>query len=129
MVRMARDLQSCTEFDPSMLPQGVSLDSMLRAMEILAPTLIVLHGSTVSHKKYSNKKISDLDLICVSIKAAFWPVEQLQRKVKEVFGNLNFAIDLTIVSRNEFLSIIEGKSSLGESLSHGFSILYSEEER
>lgn len=124
---MLRAVQSCVEFCPDMLPDGVSLSTILDAMTFLSPIIVILHGSTISHKKFSAKKTSDLDIVCVSNKAAFWPLELLHKRIKENLGDENIEIDLSIVSYNGFLSIVNGKSSLSKSLSHGFSILHQEE--
>lgn len=127
VINMLRAMQSCVEFCPDMLPDGVSLRTILDAMVFLSPIIVILHGSTVSHKKFSAKKTSDLDIICVSIKAHFWPLEQFHKRIKENIRDENIEIDLSIVSYYEFLSITKGKSSLSKSLSHGFAILHQEE--
>jgi hypothetical protein len=127
LIGMLSGMQSCVEFCPDMLPDGVSIDRILGALDFLSPIVIILHGSTVSHKKFSAKKTSDIDMVCVSIKAAFWPLEQLHKKINENLGNQTIKIDLSIVTYNGFLSLVKDGSSLSKSFSHGFSILYYEE--
>jgi hypothetical protein len=109
-----------------MLPNGISRDRILEILWFLSPVIVILHGSRASNKRFSAKEKSDLDLICVSMKAPFWPLDQLYERVKEDSKREDCQIDLSIVSSKEFSSVVKGKSSLGESLSHGFSILYFE---
>ena len=127
LVNMLRAMQSCVEFCPDMLPDDVSLSTILDALRFLSPMIVILYGSAVSHRKFSSKRTSDLDIVCVSIKAAFWSLEQLHKKIRENFRDVNVEIDMSIISYNGFLSIVKGRSSLSKSLNHGFSILYQEE--
>jgi hypothetical protein len=129
LVNVLKTMESYVEFCPDMLPNDISLSRILNALRFLSPTIIILHGSTVSRRKFSAKKNSDLDIVCVTVKAAFWSLEQLQTRIRENLGNEGVEIDLSIVSYNRFLSIAKGKSSLGKSLSHGFSISYYEEKQ
>jgi hypothetical protein len=79
----------------------------------------------VSHQKYSEKEVSDLDIVCVSDKAAFWPIEQLLEGVNR---NTQWHIDLSIVTVSAFVSLLRknNSSSLAESFRHGFTIMYQE---
>lgn len=115
---------SYIEFKPSMLPKGISRNKLIKHFEFLSPIVLILHGSTISGKKFSEKKDSDLDIVCVSLKAIFWPLEQLYKKMNENLERENTKIDVSIITSNEFLSIKEVGSSLNKSLDHGFSILY-----
>jgi hypothetical protein len=130
LFRRLSNSESYVKFCPSMLPPSVTVKKILKVVEFLCPTTVILHGSNVSHKKFSTKKCSDIDIVCVSAKAAFFPLEQLHQKVKENIKKEGIEIDLdpSIVTPSAILSIIEGGSSLSKSLSHGFSILYCEEE-
>jgi len=114
------------EFHPCMLPKGISRYKLINFFGFLSPIMLILHGSTVSGTKLSMKKNSDLDIVCVSLKAAFWPLEQLYKRINENLENEDVKLDVSIITCNELLSIIEGKSSLSVSFRHGFSILYQE---
>jgi len=114
------------EFHPRMLPKGISRCILMNYFRILSPIMLILHGSTISGAKFSTKKNSDLDIVCVSLKAAFWPLEQLYERIYENLKNEDIEIDVSIMTYNELLSIVEGESSLSTSFRHGFSILYEE---
>lgn len=116
--------ESYFEFHPRMLPKGISRHKLMNYFKFLSPIMLILYGSTISGVKFSTKKSSDLDIVCISLKAAFWPLEQLYERIYENFENENIEIDVSIITYNELLSIVEGKSSLSTSFRHGFSILY-----
>lgn len=118
------NLESYVEFDPCMLPKGISRNRLMDYFEFLSPMMLILHGSTVSSKEFSTRETSDLDIVCVSLKAAFWPLEQLYKRLDKNLENDDIKIDVSIITQNELLSIIEGKSSLSISFKHGFSMLY-----
>ncbi|MCK4478192.1 hypothetical protein KAU88_06670 [Candidatus Bathyarchaeota archaeon] len=124
LVNKLANIKSYVEFHPCMLPKGVSRYELINFFEFLSPIMLILHGSTISSAKFSMKKSSDLDIVCVSSKAAFWPLEQLYKRVKENLENEDIKIDVSIITYNELISIIEGESSLSTSFRHGFSLLY-----
>jgi len=128
-VNILTNMESYVEFHPSMLPEGTSRNKLLSFFDFLSPIMVILHGSTVSKKKFSTKKQSDLDIVCVSLKAAFWPLEQLYEKMNETLQKEGVRIDVSIITYNGLLSIIEGRSSLSTSFGHGFSIMYPEGKR
>lgn len=123
LIDMLVNIESHVEFHPAMLPNGISRHKLMNYFEFLSPIMLILHGSTVSSAKLSMKN-SDLDIVCVSSKAAFWPLEQLYKRVKENLENEDVEIDVSIITYSELISIIEGASSLSTSFRHGFSILY-----
>lgn len=123
------NLESYVEFDPCMLPKGISRNKLMDYFEFLSPIMLILHGSTISTRKFSTRENSDLDIVCVSSKAAFWPLEQLYKRLDENLENEDIKIDVSIITQNELLSIIEEKSSLSMSFKHGFSMLYHEGKR
>jgi len=87
-----------------------------------------MHGSRISRLKFSTKRVSDVDIICVSSKAAFWPLEQLYKKLRENLKEDKNAIDVSIITYLELASIItEGSSSLSSSIDNGFSVIYMRE--
>lgn len=120
------DMSSYFQFEDKMLPNNISVESLKNGFNFLSPEVLLLHGSNVSGKKFSNKKTSDLDVICVSHKAAFFPLKQLYEKLESNFQKEKIKIDASIISCNELSSLIKCKTSLGVSLSHGFSIIYYE---
>jgi len=127
LVNILRNKKPYVKFHPSMLPKGFSVNRIVNALEFLSPMVIILHGSSVSKRKFSLKERNDLDVVCASIKGAFWPLEQLYERAKEDLRDDVVEIDLSIVTCNGLKSIIEGKSSLSKSFNHGFSVLYCEE--
>jgi len=120
------NMESYVEFHPRMLPKGISKDKLMTYFEFLSPMMLILHGSTISGKKFSKKKKSDLDIVCVSLKAAFWPLEQLYERISENLENESVKIDVSIITHSELRSVMDGESSLSTSFKHGFSILYQE---
>ena len=124
LINTLANIESYVEFHPCMLPKDISRHKLMTYFEFLSPIMLILHGSTVSGRKFSQKKNSDLDIVCVSSKAAFWPLEQLYERINEDFGNESIRIDVSIITYNELISVIEGESSLSISFKHGFSILY-----
>ena len=124
LVNTLVNMESYVEFHPSMLPNNISRHKLMNYFEFLSPIMLILHGSTISRAKFSMEKNSDLDIVCVSSKAAFWPLEQLYERLKENLENEDIKIDVSIITYNELISIIEGESSLSTSFKHGFSILY-----
>jgi hypothetical protein len=113
LVNTLRNKKSYVGFRPNMLPKGLSASRIVAALEFLSPFVIILHGSAVSNKRFS---------------AAFWPLEQLYERTDENLRSEVTGVDLSIVTHNGLLSIIDGGSSLSTSLDHGFSILYHEGE-
>ncbi len=126
LVNTLVNIESYIEFHPCMLPEGISKNKIMLHFGFLSPTILILHGSTISGTRFSKKKNSDLDIVCVSSKAAFWPLEQLYERIRENLENESIKIDASIITHGELRSLIEGESSLGVSFSHGFSILYQE---
>lgn len=126
IVNKLQEMSSYVEFRDDMLPDGLTVDQLLSKLSFLSPVILLLHGSKISHRKFSNKNYSDLDLVCVSVKAAFWPIDKL---MEEAQYNLRFdkiKIDLSIITNNGFSSIIDGNSSISRSFANGFSIIHYE---
>lgn len=114
-------------FDQSVLPKELSLKEILGHFNFLSPTILLLHGSHISKKRYSPSGKPDLDIICVSRKAAFWPLNQLYDRFYTNIKNLQTKIDLSILTYSQFLSVFQGNASLSISLNNGFTILYLED--
>ncbi len=113
-------------FNQSILPKKLSLDEILSYFEFLSPTLLILHGSLISKKRYSPSGKPDLDIICISKKAAFWPLNELYYNFYNKSKNLQIKIDLSILTYTQFISFFQGNTSLSISLNNGFTILYVE---
>lgn len=108
-----------------MLPEDITYYQLIEALAFLSPILIILHGSRVTGQKFSEKEFSDLDVVCVSSKAAFWPIDELFKEARK--SNLP-NVDLSIITLNAILCLLEksNSSSLAVSLRHGFTVIYSE---
>ncbi|MCK4827587.1 hypothetical protein KA005_68295 [bacterium] len=115
---------SYVQFNSSMLPEGMSLDNILQLFEFLSPEYIILHGSSVSKIRYSLEGMSDLDLICVTPKAAFWSLTELYSSFHEQNTRLEVPLDISILTNSELYSVIYGDTSLSVSMKKGFTILY-----
>ncbi len=115
--------ESYVEFRDDMLPMGMSASCLISIFEDLAPTMLIVHGSKVSSVKFSVKQISDLDIICVTVKAAFWPLKDLFATIRSKTAKVPIVLDTSIVTGNQLLSSISGNSSLWASLENGFSII------
>ncbi|MGD0996189.1 MAG: hypothetical protein ABR909_11780 [Candidatus Bathyarchaeia archaeon] len=120
--------RSYVKFQPCFLPKGTSCKKLIHYFEFLSPIMLIMHGSRISRLKFSTKRVSDVDIICVSSKAAFWPLEQLYKKLRENLKEDKNAIDVSIITYLELASIItEGSSSLSSSIDNGFSVIYMRE--
>ena len=128
LVSLLTNKKSYVKFHPCLLPKSISISKLVGYFEFLSPVMLIIHGSTISKRKFSTKKSSDLDIVCVSSKAAFWPLEQLYKKLRENLQQERNKIDASIVTYNELASmVIGGASSLSASFDNGFSILYRSE--
>ncbi|MCJ7496513.1 MAG: hypothetical protein MUO78_00015 [candidate division Zixibacteria bacterium] len=114
-------------FNKSMLPTDVSRENILKYLLFMSPSILILHGSQVSKKRHSSFGKCDLDIICVTIKASFWPLSQLYEQFCKNTRGVSTKIDLSILSYSRFLSVLKGETSLSISLNNGFSILYMED--
>ena len=112
------------KFNPRMLGDDITLNQLMSYFEFLSPIMILMHGSTVSKKRFSDKNNSDLDIVCVSPKAAFWPLEQLYNRLDSNLKHERTRIDVSIISVSEFITILDRNSSLSTSFTHGFAILH-----
>lgn len=120
-----KNKSSMVPFDESMLPNEISLEYLYKSLEFLSPVLLILHGSSVSKKRYSPVGDADLDIICVTIKSGFWSFDNLYEKFQENTKNVTIKIDLTILTCSRFLSVLEeNSSSLSYSLGNGFTVLW-----
>jgi len=128
LVSLLTNNKAHVEFHPSLLPNGISINELISYFDFLAPVILIIHSSTISKRKFSTKKNSDFDIVCVSSKAAFWPLSQLYKKLRENLQQERINIDVSIVTSNELISILTGgSSSLRASFDNGFSILYRKE--
>lgn len=111
-------------FDKSILPDGVKLEDILESLTFLSPVLLILYGSTVTRKRYSPSGESDLDIVCVTMKSGFWHLDHLYEEFKQNAKYMDVEIDLSILTCNEFCSVLDGNSSLSMSLTDGFTVLW-----
>lgn len=118
-------LESFKEFKEEMLPPHITSEDLLSKLDFITPYLIIGHGSRVSGNSYSTKSEQDLDLVIVSLKVAFWTLDELYNEIRTVFEkSYEDEIDFSLVTPRGLISHINGKSSLGKSLSQGFTIIY-----
>jgi hypothetical protein len=112
-------------FDQYMLPNNIQVEDICQCLEFLSPRVLILHGSSVSKKRYSPFGESDLDIICVTEKCGFWSMNHLYEKFRENTKNMPIKIDLSILTCSRFLSVLEeNNSALGDSLKNGFTLLW-----
>jgi hypothetical protein len=112
-------------FNRHMLPDNIQVEEICQCLEFLSPRVLILHGSSVSKKRYSPFGESDLDIICVTEKCGFWSMNHLYEKFRENTKNIPIKIDLSILTCSRFLSVLEvNNSALGDSLKNGFTLLW-----
>ncbi len=112
-------------FDQYMLPDNIQVEDICQCLEFLSPRVLILHGSSVSKKRYSPFGESDLDIICVTEKCGFWNMNHLYEKFRENTKCMPIKIDLSILTCSRFLSVLEeNNSALGDSLKNGFTLLW-----
>ena len=108
-----------------MLPDKIQVEDISIHLEFLSPRVLILHGSSVSKKRYSPFGESDLDIICVTEKCGFWSMDHLYEKFHENTKDMPIKIDLSILTCSRFLSVLEeNNSALSYSLKNGFTILW-----
>jgi len=119
-------LKSCLGFKREMLPPTIAPENLISALQFISPQLILIHGSCITKIRYSPEGSKDIDLVVVSIKAAFWPIgdlcKEIRRRLSRISRSIKFDISLTTPSR--LIAHINGRTSLGQSLLQGFIILY-----
>lgn len=124
-----RSHDSFNKFENYMLPKGVFINDIILASSFISPQIIIEHGSFVTNIRYSPNGVCDLDIIIVTFKKSFWPTDYLYNviinKFKDYIPITKF--DITLISPSELVCSILERTSLGESLLQGFTILFPEE--
>ncbi|MFX1286704.1 MAG: hypothetical protein ACFFB5_23910 [Promethearchaeota archaeon] len=113
------------KFTDEILPQNVTSRDLWLMFDFLSPVLIVIHGSRVSKIKYSKKRISDVDIVIVTLKYSFWPLLEIRNEIhKRISQNSHIDfLDISITSPQGLISHIKNRTSLGLSLREGFSYI------
>jgi hypothetical protein len=126
MVNFLKSHQSFIKYHNTMLPKELSVQKIVSALSFISPQIIILHGSFVSKVRYSAKEKQDLDIIVVSIKIPFWLKEILYQEIKNKLFQLSTSVkfDVSLVTPRGLFAHITGKTSLGQSILQGFTILY-----
>lgn len=115
---------SYVPFNELILPKGICWEEILNSFMFLSPIVIIFYGSTISKKRYSPHGKSDLDVICVTTKSAFWNLNHLYEQFRQITKHIDIEIDLSILTCNELYFALKGNSSIGTSLNDGFTLLW-----
>lgn len=109
-----------------MLSPEISIQDIISTSKFLSPQMVLIHGSYVTKVRYSPSGDRDFDMIIVSTKIPFWTKESLYKEIQDRFLQLSKSIkfDISLVTLHGLLAHIHGKTSLGQSILQGFSILY-----
>lgn len=126
IVDILKSLKSFVNYDETMLPPNLSTQKIVSALGFISPQIILIHGSYVSKVRYSMKEYQDFDIIVASIKTPFWIKENLYKEIQDRVSQLSTQIkfDVSLVTPCGLLAHIYGKTSLGQSILQGFTILY-----
>ena len=109
-----------------MLPNEIRQSEINSALKFISPQIILIHGSQVSKIRHSSNEVSDLDLIIITWKYSFWPLDYLCNIVRNRLQHITQKIefDISIESPFGLISHVFQYTSLGKSIFQGFSILY-----
>lgn len=125
-IDILKSLKSFIDYDETTLPPKLSPQKIVFALRFISPQIILVHGSYVSKVRYSTKENQDFDIIIVSIKIPFWSNEILYKEIRDRLSQLSKLIkfDISLVTPRGLFAHIYGKTSLGQSILQGFTILY-----
>lgn len=125
MVSVLKSLKSFYKFENTMLPPEISIQDIISASRFISPQMILIHGSYATKVRYSPNEDQDFDMIIVSIKIPFWSKEDLYKDIRDRFQQLSKSIkfDISLVTLRGLLAHIHEKTSLGQSILQGFTIL------
>jgi hypothetical protein len=113
-------------FDNNMVPCEISIRDLIDVSRFISPQIILIHGSYVTKVRYSPEGDPDFDLIIASSKISFWSMRHLYKEVLYRFQKLSPTIkfDISLASPYDVLNHVYNKTSLGQSITQGFTILY-----
>lgn len=124
LIKDLKNMESYCCFEEVILPNNISKNDLLKSMSFLSPTLIILHGSYLSGKRFSPNGHQDLDVIVVSYKKNFWNIKELYSYFSQNFKNhFKTNIDFNILSPIEFMIKMDSNSLMFQSIQRGFTIL------
>jgi len=125
VISFLKSMQSYKKFDTGMLPLDISKQDIISSFKFISPQIILVHGSSVTNTRYSPDDSGDIDIIVASTKCAFWPLEKLYDEIKyRLNQKLRILVDVCLVTPNGLFAHIKNTTSIGQSLKHGFTILY-----
>lgn len=125
MISFLKSMKSYRKFNPDMLPPDISKQDIIYLFKFISPQIVLIHGSSVTNTRYSPDGSGDIDIIVASIKCAFWPLEELYNEIKyRLNQKFRIIIDVCLVTPNGLFAHIKNTTSIGQSLKHGFTILY-----
>lgn len=126
IVNILKSLKSFYKFEDNMLPPEIPIQDIIAASTFISPQIILIHGSYVTKVRYSHDGNQDFDLIVASIKNSFWSKDYLYNEIRSRFQQFSpIKLDISLSSPYGLLAHIYEKTSLGQSLLQGFTILYS----
>lgn len=125
-VNFLKSLKSFYKFEETTLPPEISMQDIVSALRFLSPQIILIHGSYATKVRYSTNAHRDFDMIIVSIKIPFWLKEDLYKDIRDRLSRLTKSIkfDISLVTLRGLLAHIHEKTSLGQSILQGFTIMY-----
>ena len=125
-ITILKSLKSFMNYDDTMLPSNLSTQKIVSALKFISPQIIIIHGSYASKIRYSMREYQDFDIIIASIKIPFWTKSVLHKETQDRLSQLSKLIkfDVSLVTPHGLLAHIYGKTSLGQSILQGFTILY-----
>lgn len=126
IVNFLKSLKSFYKFEETMLPPEISMQDIVSVSRFISPQIILIHGSYATKVRYSTNGDRDFDMIIVSIKIPFWSKEDLYKEIRDRLSRLSKSIklDVSLVTSRGLLAHIHEKTSLGQSILQGFSIMY-----
>ena len=75
---------------------------LVKSLEFLSPEAIIVHGSTVSGKRYNPSSERDIDIIVVSYKKNFWNLRELYSYFDTNYqSSFDLNIDITLISPSD----------------------------
>lgn len=119
-----KSLKSYKPFNPCFIPVGVTLSNIERIFDFISPSIIILHGSCVTGKRYSPIS-KDIDIILINNKHIFWDMESIFQviDINKNKEKILIDFDISITTQKGFINHLKNETSLGVSINQGFSII------
>jgi len=118
--------ESFYSFDDDMVSSDISIKEVIAISSFISPQIILIHGSYVTKVRYSPEDDPDFDLIIASFKIPFWSKRHLYDEIRDRFQKVcpTTRFDISLTSPYDLLNHVYNKTSLGQSIIQGFTIMY-----